>query len=298
MPAGLTQQPRFSVVVASFRGAEVLGECVRSLRPQCDAFGAELLIVRSEREAPERLRDLTSRCRIVPAEADDDIPRLRGRGLAAASGEWVAVTEDHCVADAGWLAALSAAAGPGAEVLGGKMGNAHRERLTDCGAFFSEYGFFGAGEPASARGGPPLVTGANVAYHRDIVGDVAAWALNGDWENVIHDRLQASGRTFRLVPGARVRQNLHYGLAAFALDRFEHGRAFAAVRSRALPMWRRMILAAATPALPVVLARRIARAVDPVERPFFVRALPATLTFLSAWAAGEAAGYLLGNARA
>lgn len=286
------------MVVASFRDAEVLGQCVRSLRPQCEALGAELLVVRSSREAPERLRGLTPGCRIVPAQADDDIPRLRGRGLAAASGDWVAVTEDHCVAEDGWLSALSSAAGPGAEVLGGAMGNAHRERLTDCGAFFSEYGFFGAGESASARHGPPLVTGANVAYHRGIVADVAAWALNGDWENVIHDRLHAAGRTFRLVPGALVRQNIHYALAAFALDRFEHGRAFAAARSGALPMWRRMIFAAATPVLPVVLARRIARAVHTAERPFFARALPATLAFLSAWAVGEATGYLLGNPRA
>lgn len=286
------------MVVASFRDTEVLGQCVASLRPQCEALGAELLIVRAPRESAERLRDLTAGCRVVPALAGDDIPRLRGRGLAAASGEWVAVTEDHCVADAGWLSALIAASGPGADVLGGTMGNAHRDRRTDCGAFFSEYGFFGAGMHAPSSAVPPLVTGANVAYHRRVVGEVAAWALNGEWENVIHDRLHAAGRTFRMVPDARVRQNLHYALGAFALDRFEHGRDFAATRARSLPAWRRMIYAAATPVLPVVLARRIARAVDPAERPHFGRALPATLAFLAAWAAGEATGYLFGHARA
>ena len=296
--AGVSPPTGFSVVIASFRDAEVLRQCVGSLRPQCEALGAELIVVRAARESAEQLRELTAGCRVEPALADDDIPRLRGRGLAAATGEWVAVTEDHCVADAGWLAALIAAAGPGADVLGGAMGNAHHARRTDCGAFFSEYGFFGAGPVAPSRPGPPLVTGANVAYHRRIVADVAAWALSGDWENVIHDRLHASGRTFRLVPDARVRQNLHYALGAFAVDRFEHGRDFAATRARSLPAWRRMIFAAATPALPLVLARRIARAVDPAERPHFGRALPATLAFLAAWAAGEATGYLFGHARA
>lgn len=298
MPDGLNPKPTFSVVVASFRAVEVLRQCIESLRPQCDALGAELLIVRAERESSAQLRDLAPGCRIVPAQDEDDIPRLRGRGLALASGDWVAVTEDHCVADAGWLSALVSAAGPGADVLGGAMGNAHRDRRTDCGAFFSEYGFFGAGEQASSGHGPPLVTGANVAYHRRVVAEAAGWALDGDWENVIHDRLHAAGRTFRLVPSARVRQNLHYALGAFAVDRFDHGRDFAATRARALPAWRRMIFAAATPVLPVVLARRIARAVDPLERPHFGRALPATLAFLAAWAAGEATGYLFGHARA
>ena len=298
MPAGLTPATKFSVVVASFRDAAVLGQCVASLRAQCESLGAELLIVRSARESAARLRELTTGCRVIPAQDDDDIPRLRGRGLAAATGEWVAVTEDHCVADAGWLSVMISASAQGGDVLGGTMGNAHRERRTDCGAFFSEYGFFGAGAPAPSGSGPPLVTGANVAYHRGVAHEVAAWALNGDWENVIHDRLHAAGRVFRLVPDARVRQNLHYALGAFAVDRFEHGRDFAATRARSLPAWRRMIFAATTPALPVVLARRIARAVDPAERPHFGRALPATLAFLAAWAAGEAAGYLFGPAHA
>lgn len=294
--AGVTARPSFSVVVASFRDTAVLDACLRSLREQCRAHGAELLVVRSERESRERLQQVAAGCRVIRADATDAIPVLRGRGLAAAAGEWVAVTEDHCVADPGWLDALVASGTSSADVLGGAMGNARRERRTDCGAFFSEYGFFGAVAPAAGTAGPPLVTGANVAYHRRVVSDVANWAQHGSWENVIHERLFADGHLFRLVPTARVRQNLHYTLGAFAVDRFAHGRDFAATRSRNLPVWRRAILAAATPILPMILARRIARAVDPIERPLFGRALPATLAFLSAWAAGEATGYLFGHA--
>ena len=292
----MTARTSISVVVASFRDLEVLSACLHSLRDQCQEHGAELLVVRSEREPSERLQQVAAGCRVIGAAATDAIPSLRGRGMAAAAGEWVAVTEDHCVADHGWLAALVAAGTPGADVLGGAMGNARRERRTDCGAFFSEYGFFGAVAPAAESAGPPLVTGANVAYHRRVVPDVADWAQNGSWENVIHERLFAAGHPFRLVPNARVRQNLHYTLGAFAVDRFEHGRDFAATRSRNLSVWRRAIFATATPVLPLVLSRRIARAVDPAERPFFARALPATLAFLSAWAAGEATGYLFGHA--
>ena len=293
----MTARPALSVVVASFRDLAVLDACLASLRDQCRAHGAELLVVRGVREPADALARVTAGCRLIAADATDGIPALRGRGIAAASGEWVAVTEDHCVADAGWVGALLAAGGPGADVLGGAMGNAQRARRTDCGAFFSEYGFFGAVVRAGPSG-PPLVTGANAAYHRRVVPDVADWALTGSWENVIHDRLFAAGHPFRLVPDARVRQNLRYDLAAFAVDRFEHGRDYAATRGKRLPGWRRAVLAAATPLLPLVLARRIVRAVDPGERPYFARALPATLTFLAAWAAGEATGYLFGHGRA
>ena len=200
------------------------------------------------------------------------------------------------MADPGWLAALLAGAGPDVQVLGGSMGNARRERATACGAFFAEYGFFGANRRADPPGALPLVTGANVAYHRTVVGEVAAWATEGSWENVIHQRLSASGHRFRLVPGARVRQNQTYRLAGFCRDRFDHGRDFAATRAVGLPAWRRAVLCAGTPALPPILGARIARSVDAEERKYFGKALPATLTFLSAWALGEATGYALGAA--
>jgi hypothetical protein len=292
----MTGKPTASVVVASFRDLGVLAACLDSLRPQCRALGAELVLARASREPPEALAAIAAGCRLVAAPADAHIPRLRGIGLGAATGEWVALTEDHCVADPGWLEAFMAASGPGAEVLGGSMGNAKRERVTDCGAFFSEYGFFGANRGEPAGHGAPLITGANVAYHRSIVSDVAQWAQDGAWENVIHDRLHAAGRRFRLVPKARVRQNLHYRLGAFCRDRFDHGRDYAATRARGLPALRRVVFAAATPVLPLLLASRVAKAADPEERPYFRRGLPATLTFLAAWSAGEALGYLRGAA--
>ena len=292
----MTARPRFSVVVASFRDLGSLAQCLDTLVPQCNACGAELLVARGPHEPPDALRRVAAGCRVVGAPIEADIPRLRGIGLAAANGDWVALAEDNCVADASWLPALIDASGPGAEVLGGSMGNAQRARATDCGAFFSEYGYFGANRSEAPGAGPPLVTGANVAYARSIVADVADWATRGEWENVIHDRLHAAGHRFRLVPRARLRQNLHYGVAAFCRDRFEHGRNYSATRARGRPLWHRVMLAAPTPILPVLRAARLALAADPEERPHFGRALPATITFLTAWSVGEAVGYFRAGA--
>ncbi len=175
------------------------------------------------------------------------------------------------------------------------MGNAQRKRTIDRGAFFSEYGFFGANGLGDVAGTLPLITGANVAYHRSVLAEVTAMATAGMWENEIHERLHAGGRRFHLVPAARIRQNQNYRLGAFCRDRFEHGRDYAVTRAGSLPGWRRGLLLAATPVLPLVLASRVARTVDPEERPYFRSSLPATLTFFAAWSAGEAAGYLRGR---
>lgn len=292
---GMALPERVSVVVASFRSPELLAQCVESLRPQCARFDAELIVARAPQTSDEALGEIVAGCRVVTTVGGADIPRLRGLGLAQAQGDWVMVMEDHCVADAGWLAALVGAAGPEVQVLGGSMGNAQRNRATDCGAFFAEYGCFGANRPQTAVGSPPRVTGANVAYHRSVVAEVAEWASQGSWEGVIHDRLYAAGRHFRVVPSALVRQNQRYRLADFCRESFRHGREYGATRAAALSALRRMLLFAGTPALPFLLAARIRQASDSEERRHFVRALPATLTFLSAWSLGEAAGYLRGR---
>jgi hypothetical protein len=283
------------VVVASFRGLDVLGPCLDSLRPQCRRAGAELIVARALRGPDSGLAQVTAGCRLVAAPAGAGVPELRGAGLQAADAEWVAITEDHCVAAEDWLATLLDARDPGVAVLGGSMGNARRRRAIDCGAYLAEYGFYGATGRGPRSGAAPLITQANAMYQQRVVPDVARWALTGRWENVIHDRLQASGERFRLVPDAVVRQNLSYGLGAFCRDRFAHGRAYAETRADGMPGWRRGLLAAATPALPAMLGFRILRAMRPAERRDLPRGLPAMLCFLSAWAAGEAAGYLTGS---
>ena len=293
----MSERPAVSVVVASFRGLDLLAQCLHSLRPQCASLGAELVVARAGDAGEAALGAVATGCVVTEAPAGASVPELRGAGLARAKGEWVALTEDHCVADPDWLAQLLAARAPDVAVLGGSMGNARPERAIDCGAFFAEYGFFGATGAASRPGAPPLITEANAAYHRSVVPQVAGWATQGSWENVIHDRLQAAGHGFKLVPGARVKQNLTYRLAAFCRDRYEHGRAYGGTRARGLPGWKRVALLAVTPVLPLLLAARVLRTVAPAERRYLPRGLAAMLLFLSAWSAGEAAGYVRGAAR-
>ncbi len=294
----MSVDPDISVVVASFRDRSVLDACLASLVEQCAREGAPLVVARADdARAIDVLAAAHPLVTFVRVPQGSDLPRIRGAALSAATGTLVALTEDHCVADADWVARLRAHAGRGEDVIGGSMDNAQRARALDWGAFFAEYGFFSAQSGrAITPGAAILITGANVAYSRRVLGDVASWMCDGAWENVVHDRLRERGAVMVFEPTARVGQNLRYDFGAFVRDRYRHGHDYARVRLAEAPGSNGLVRAAATVLLPPVLALRVARtAIGSRSRAVaFARALPFTLAFFAGWAAGEAMGYLRG----
>jgi GT2 family glycosyltransferase len=271
----------------------LLEACLRSLVEQCTAAGAELIVARPLQPGDaEMLRERFPGVRLVAAEPGSDIPRLRGLGLQSASGEAALLTEDHCVADRRWVEVLRTAIAD-ADVAGGGMGNAKIERAIDWAAYFAEYGFY-AGTRRGGAGPTTLLGGANVAYGPRCVRDVATWALAGEWENLSHDRVRARGGTMRFVPDAKIYQNRSYRFADFCADRYEHGGDYARGRMAQRPDMSRAVRLLACAVLPAVLLARAARDAASVNPVAFIRALPFTLCFLSAWSMGEAVEYWRG----
>jgi GT2 family glycosyltransferase len=289
----LAEAPTVTVVVASCRERRLLDACLASLLPQCREHGAAVVVARAD--TPEGVADLSRtypEVRFVPAARDATIPQLRGQGLASAEGDIVALTEDHCVAAPDWIAQL-AAAPRSSDVVGGSMGNARRERALDWAAYFSEYGFF-AGGRRSGEEEQPTLTGANVAYRRRVIDHVVTLARLGEWENVVHSRLAANGSTFSFLTTAAVYQNDTYRFGDFCRNRYEHGRDYARRRLEGGGGMRRWTYLVGSGALPFLLTAGGAGAVTRPDRRAFLRALPLTFAFLTAWAVGEAVGYLLG----
>ncbi len=206
------------------------------------------------------------------------------------------MTEDHCRPADDWMERLLVHTRAGADVAGGGMANAPGSGPVAWGAYLSDYGFYSYARPADRRP-VPLLTAANIAYSRRVVPEVARWCHEGAWENVVHDRLTGAGRALRFAPEARVYHDHRYAFRAFCRDRYDHGWDYARARLTEERGGRRWTLMALTPLLPLVLARRIARAAAGEDPGAFARALPVTLAFLASWAAGEAAGYLAGPLR-
>jgi GT2 family glycosyltransferase len=287
--------PTITIVVASNRPRALLDSCLASLRPQCERVAAELIVARSGSVAElAELRASMPDVRFIAAPPSATIPQLRGLGMGESTGDIVAVTEDHCVADGTWVETLLGHAHDPADVLGGGMGNAQRGRAVDWAAYFAEYGFFAETRAERPNDDRPLITGANVAYKRRVVDDVASWAKKGEWENVAHNRLFARGSAMRFIRSAAVYQNKNYRFTEFCVDRYQHGRDFARKRLVEEPGSRRWLLLLASPMLPPLLVWRVARGAASERWTTFLRALPVTFAFLTAWSVGEAVGYLRG----
>jgi glycosyltransferase involved in cell wall biosynthesis len=285
--------PHVSVVVASNRSRELLDACLAALLDQCVRARAELIVARDDDEdGLAAIAEAYPSVRVVPVARGASIPELRGAGMAEATGDIVLLTEDHCIPGSRWVEELSLGVDNVAEIAGGGMDNAQRERAIDWAAYFSEYGLFATTRSDAER--PAQLTGANVGYHRSIVGDVIDWAKAGEWENVAHERLRARGSSMHFVEAAPVYQNKSYEFWDFCRDRYEHGRDYARTRLVVEGGARRWLLTAVTPLLPVVIVSRVARAAAPTRWGAFLKALPVTLAFVTAWSVGEAVGYLRG----
>jgi glycosyltransferase involved in cell wall biosynthesis len=186
--------PHVSVVVASNRSRALLDDCLASLLGQCERARAELIVARDDDDAGlAAIAKAYPTVRLVATKRGATIPELRGAGMREATGDIVMLTEDHCVPGPRWVEELCLGVDNVADVAGGGMDNAQRERAVDWAAYFSEYGLFAT--TRSDTDGPMQLTGANVAYRRSIVDDVVAWASAGEWENVAHERLRARGGT-------------------------------------------------------------------------------------------------------
>lgn len=287
MTASASHRTGISVVVASVRSAERLEACLRSVEPEAARHGAELIVAHSGGAPLEAaLAPLWPSVVFVSVDGPPSVPRARGMGLARSRGARVALTEDHCLAREGWLAGLLDAS-DNAAVVGGPVDTAQRHRGVDLGAWFAEYGLVAPG----AGTDPRLITAANVLYDERVVDEAARWMCEGAWENVVHDRIRSQGDRVIRIENAVVAQDLTYEVRSFVRDRFDHGRSYARARlgeeggSRAL--WALMALV-----LPVILLARVARRGGRGAPREFLRALPWTMLFLSAWSAGECVGYV------
>jgi hypothetical protein len=219
------------------------------------------------------------------------VPALRGAGLRAATGEVVALLEDHLRPAPGWLDALRDHHARAASRLavGGAVDPVDTGSLVDWAAYFCEYGWHMS---PLAEGPAALLTGANVSYKR------AALALFGSldaWETVWHASLREHGHGLYREPKMVVLHERRFSVLPFARERIAYGRDYASTRARGMTRGERIARAASAPLLPFALAMRLGASVfrKRRNRRKFVAALPATLLFLAAWSLGEQLGYVL-----
>lgn len=299
-----------SVVVTIVDGGAALRRCLDALARQRNAPPLEVLVPIDDTIAASMppadlfprfkflaLGPVTTRHPALSALGQHELfDRRRAAGLAAATGDLVAMLEDRGVPRPDWAAAFTRlhATTPHA-AIGGAIENGIPRPLNRA-AHLCDFGRYQLPFRAGVSG---FASDVNVCYKRAALDSVKAFWQERYQEPIVHDALIAAGRTIFLSPEPvvdQMRQDLRLG--ALCRERFAWGRVFAALRIARMGWLERLARIASSPALPPLLMLRIIR--DRIARRrdvlSFLAVAPSVLLLVCAWSAGEAAEYVLNRA--
>jgi len=222
---------------------------------------------------------------------------LRARGVAAARGEIIALTEDHAIADADWCSCIvdahskaDAESKPVAAV-GGAIENA-APGLLNWAVYFREFGQYQNPVRENEAFGPSDV---NASYKRCALAAIhKVWSDTFE-EHAVNQAIRASGRRINFSPRIVVYQNrMNLDLVTAVRERWIWGRSYGAWRG--LSGLRRFVWVGISLGLPFVLVARAAATVARKRRNtgVFIKALPFFILLTAAWCGGEMAAHIAG----
>lgn len=279
-----------SVVVAVWSGGEGLRRALDALAGSVPA-GTEILAVSGGVSWTAELERRFPAVRHLRLPEDATVPAMRAAGLAAATGDVVALTEDHCAVEPGWADAVLQAHRAGHAVVAGVIDIAPEGSLLDLAVYLFDYSAFVP--DARETGG---LSGANASFDRAALEALRpAWA-GGFVEFAMEAAIRTSGRTVFRANDARVIHHHRYSAAAVTRKFFLGGRWFGGVRRGEIGGRELLMRIAAGPAVPAILTVRVARRISR-RRGFLLRyslAFPWLIWLAVVWSLGEGIGYVAG----
>ena len=282
-----------SVVVPAVNTLDDLIGCLTALEAQSDVQLEILVVDRLGDEVRAEISRRFPRARIIPVPRGTTIPRMREHAFDAATGDAVAVIEDHVIVPRGWARALLDARQETGAVVGGSIDNAARSSVVDWAAFLCEYSHCITPLPAGPTHALP---GNNVIYDRALLQRYRDTIAAGKWENHLHDAMHRDGVPMILRPEIGVGHKKHYTVGEYLSQRFLYARSYAGERVKGMPLAKRLSYGAAAFALPPLLMYRTVTRVLAKRRYRMQLALsiPLLVLFITSWTAGEIAGYWAG----
>lgn len=210
-----------SVVLATIEPWPDLANCLAVLEPQIAAVGGEIIVGDGHGSALDASKvdasDRLSWIRIPGASVFE----LRARGVQAARGEIIALTEDHCVVGADWCAQILDAFRRHPEAMGvtGPVLNGSTNLLIDWANFLHTFGSYYPPVNQTQRDRCPPA--ANVAFRRSAIGSgpVSPGSIELELSpRLFHDRL------FHVHDGITVTHVQSHGFWSTLLAHFDNGR--------------------------------------------------------------------------
>jgi hypothetical protein len=217
---------------------------------------------------------------------------LRRIGVERATGELLAVLEEHCTAPPHWLAILRASFRPGDAAIGGPILDDDFTRIRDWVVYFSEYHNY---LPPWRDGEHYHLNGANIAYRRELLLQNLAVLDTGYWEVVLHPLLARAGR-LASVNAMGVHHTGPFDFGYYLQQRYLLSRVWGGTQRHAASALKRIVYLLLAPLFPFLLLARIARCVFTNGQRIgeFLTALPLLVPVACTYVWGEWLGYLLG----
>jgi hypothetical protein len=299
-------EPELSVVIALIAGGQdATATCLQALEADAAARGLECIVPYDSRlDGVAELVKRFPRVDFVDARSEVDAERfgsssrehhdiLRAIGLRHARGKIIALLEDHGTPAPGWCSAVLAGHRDAHAAIGGAVENGV-DRLLNWAVYYCDFGRYQNPVPSGAV---EFLSDSNVSYKREALASVRSLWAAAFHETAVNWELRRRGEMLRLDPQMVVyqtRQTLR--LFPALVERYVWGRSFAGTRASELTMLRRLVLAAMSFVLPVVLSWRLVsqgfRKRRHLDR--LILSLPLIFILETLWSAGELTGYLLG----
>ena len=295
MSSSLPGEPQVSVAIVAISSARCTAACLDAIEAQEGAAEFETLV--SYDPAFEGYDELAIRypwVRFVrPAEGATP-GQIASLAMRDARGEYILMTEDHCIPAPNWVAEMAGAYREGMAAVGGRV-----EAFPGGGPFdvaFYLVDFFKYGNPLQS-GESETVTIANVLYRKSYLGQIEEVWRDGFLEPEVNAALRARFGKLQLHAPSETRMNRRVSLYDGCRERYAFGRLFGAARVQHISWAMRFFFVLTSPLLPVILfARMLRRALLSAERfRGFCYALVPLVAMLVFWSWGEWLGYVTGT---
>lgn len=164
MVPSVPSPPPLSIVVATGEPWPTIEPCLERILPQAEAVGAEVIVADGGGTVAEHLSGVTTV--VIPGAS---VFELRARAAERATGEIVAFTEDHCMAEPDWCERILAAHenAPNLAMIGGAMQNGSTSRLIDWANFLPVFSPFMP--PLVGDRGDRVPPPGNISFKREFL---------------------------------------------------------------------------------------------------------------------------------
>jgi hypothetical protein len=283
---------QLSVVVPAVNTLVDVTGCLEALEKQRKDVELEALVV-DRINAGDSISRLFPWVRVLPVGSSTTIPEMRAAAFRAATGDAIAVIEDHVIVPEGWGKQMLEMIAEGKPIAGGAVENAATRTLMDWACFLCEYSHC---IPPIEGGSVSWLTGNNVVYSRKLIDAHREVVEAGKWENHLHDTLREEGVELFCRPDIVVGHKKHYTFAEYMSQRYLYARSYAGARVQGAPLLKRTAYGVGAFALPPVLFyRTVSRIVSKRKHlGTLAKSLPLISMFVTSWGAGEVVGYFFG----